>query len=95
MEMKLTNRVNIAKRMTANTAELKDWRVRNKHNITMRAIARNLTAGKGYVIASVKELSQKYGALCHYDAAAPEADKKRVWGLKMNVISKTILFVSI
>lgn len=95
MEITLANRVNIAKRMTANTAALKDWRIRNKHNITMREIARELTAGKGYVIASVKELSDKYGTLCHYSPDSPEAYKKRVWGLRMNEIHREIQFVSI
>lgn len=95
MEITLATRINIAKRMTANTAALKDWRVRNKHNITMREIARELTAGKGYVIASVKELAAKYGTLCHYSPDAPGAYEKRVWGLQMNVICRKILFVSI
>lgn len=72
MEQTLTNRVNIAKRLTAETATIKDWRIRNKHNRAMREIARELTAGKGYIIASVKELTAKYGALCHYETAAPE-----------------------
>lgn len=95
MEMTLTNRVNIAKRMTADTAALKDWRIRNKHNRSMREIALELTAGKGYVIASVNELSEKYGTLCHYSPDAHGAYEKRVWGLKMNVICRKILFVSI
>lgn len=95
MEMSLTNRVNIAKRMTANTAALKDWRIRNKHNRAMREIARELTAGKGYLIATVKELAAKYGALCHYETAAPGADIKRVWGLQLNSIGRKIQFVAI
>lgn len=95
MKLTLTNRVNIAKRMTASTAALKDWRIRNKHNREMREIARELTAGKGYVIATVKDLAAKYGALCHYDAAAPGADEKRIWGLQMNSIWLKIQFVAI
>lgn len=95
MEMTLTNRVNIAKRMTANAAALKDWRIRNKHNRAMREIARELTAGKGYLIATVKELAAKYGTLCHYETAAPGADIKRVWGLQMNSIGRKIQFVAI
>lgn len=95
MEMTLTNRVNIAKRMTANTAALKDWRIRNKHNRAMREIARELTAGKGYLIATVKELAAKYGTLCHYDTTAPGADVKHIWGLQMNEICRKIQFVAI
>lgn len=95
MELTLTNRVNIAKRMTASTAALKDWRIRNKHNRAMREIARELTAGKGYLIATVKELAAKYGTLCHYDTTAPGAGEKCVWSLQMNEICRKIQFVAI
>lgn len=95
MELTLTNRVNIAKRMTADTAALKDWRIRNKHNRAMREIAWELTAGKGYLIATVKELTAKYGALCHHETTAPGADEKSVWGLQMNSVWHKIQFVAI
>ena len=81
MEMTQTSRINIAKRMTASTAALKDWRIRNTHNRAMREIARQLTAGKGYIIASVRELKQRYGELCHYEVTAPGADKKKIWAI--------------
>lgn len=87
--------MNIAKRMTANTANIKDWQIRNKHNRAMREIARELTAGKGYLIATVKELAAKYGTLCHYETTAPGADEKRVWGLKMDIVWHKIQFVAI
>ena len=81
MELTLTDRVNMAKRITASTAALKDWRVRSKHNRAMREIARQLTAGKGYIIASVKELKQRYGELCHYEVTAPGSDRKTIWAI--------------
>ena len=95
MAITLTDRVNAAKRMTANAAALKDWQIRNKHNRAMREIARNLTADKGYIIASVKELAAKYGALCYHETTAPGSDKKRVWGLQMNSVWHKIQFVAI
>lgn len=95
MEITLTNRVNIAKRMTADTAALKDWRVRNNRNRSMRGIARDLAAGKGYIIASVNDLTDKYGTLCHYSPDAPGSGKKHVWGLRMNKIHREIQFVAI
>lgn len=95
MKMTLTNRVNIAKRMTSETAALKDWQIRNRHNREMREIARELVAGKGYIIASVEELAAKYGKLCHYDTTAPGADAKQVWGLQMNGICRKIQFMTI
>jgi hypothetical protein len=81
--------------MTAETANLKDWRVHNRHNRAMREIAREISGGKGYIIASVKELAQKYGCMCHYETTAPGADAKRVWGLQMNEIYRKIQFVAI
>lgn len=95
MEITLTTRVNIAKRMTANTAAMKDWRIRNKHNRAMREIARELIAGKGYIIASVRELAEKYGNLCHYEITVPGADVKYAWGLQMNILWHKIQFVAI
>lgn len=95
MTMTLTNRVNIAKRMTANTAALKDWRIRNKHDRAMREIAREISGGKGYIVASVKGLAAKYGTLCNYETTAHGADAKRVWGLQMNEIHRKIQFVAI
>lgn len=95
MTIKLTNRVNIAKLLTAEVAALKDWRVRNKRNRQMREIAREIAGGKGYIIASVQELAQKYGNLCHYETTAPGADRRRVWGLQMNDVYNRIQFVGI
>lgn len=95
MEMRLSTRVTWAKRVTEETANMKDWRVRNRHNRAMREIARELTAGKGHIIASVKELAAKYGTLCHYEATAPGADEKHVWGLQMNIIWHRIEFTAI
>ena len=94
MEMTLTSRINIAKRMTASTAALKDWRIRNKHNRAMREIARQLTAGKGYIIASVRELKQRYGELCHYEVTAPGADKKKIWAI-MSFPTGKYIFASV
>lgn len=94
--MTLTARANIAKRMTAKAATLKDWRVVNKHNRAMREIAREMTSGKGYIIATVKELAAKYGKLCHYETTAYGADKKEIWGIAPTVCGKfELLFVAI
>lgn len=93
--MRMTRRIEIARNMTADTAALKDWRVRNKHNRAMRQIARGLTADKGYIIATVRELAERYGTLCQYEKNASGADEKRVWGLHMNDVYRKILFVAI
>ena len=57
--------------------------------------AREISGGKGYIIASVKELAAKYGTLCHYETTAPGADAKRAWGLQMNEVHRKIQFTAI
>lgn len=93
--MRITRRIEIARNMTAATAALKDWRVRNKHNRTMRQIARDVAADRGYIIATVEYLKAKYGDLCHYEAPSGNADKKHVWGIRMNNVWHRIVFVAI
>lgn len=91
----LAHRANVAKSLTDKTAALKDWRVRNKHNRAMREIAREWMNGKGYFIGSVIELKNKYGDLCHYETAAPGADKKCVWAVLAPIRYGKILFAAI
>lgn len=95
MELTFNNRVNIAKKMNNETATIKDWRIRNRHNRAMREIARQLSADKGYMIATVKELKAMYGDLCDYEANASNADVKNVWALQMDILSNQIQFVAI
>lgn len=82
MELTLMSRIRFAKRKTAESAALKDWRVRNKRNYAMREIAREITNGKGYIIATVDELRTKYGSLCHYETATDT--QKQIWGICWN-----------
>lgn len=95
MEISLNNRIETAKRLTAKTAMIKDWRIRNRHNRAMREIARGLTAGKGYVIASPRELSEIYPDFYGCDTAAQDSDVKMIWGLDVNSVWRKIQFVSI
>lgn len=94
MAITLSKRIEVARLRTSKTANMKDWRIRNKHNRAMREIAREWIGGKGYTIASVKELAAKYGDLCHDETMAPGADEKRVWGISFNIIHKRIHFVA-
>jgi hypothetical protein len=50
-----------AKRHNAESASVKDWRIRNNSNRKMREIARALSAGKGYEIGTAAEIGAKYG----------------------------------
>jgi len=91
----LTNWINVAKRMTARAAALKDYCITNKHNRQMREIAREWMAGRGYIIATVKDLHERYGTLSHYDVNAPGADVLTVWAIDWNDFYKRLQFAPI
>lgn len=77
----ISKKITIARKITSLTANAKDWRIRNKYNRAMREVARDLTAGKGYIIASARDLSVRYGDLFHHEATAADADKKYIWAV--------------
>ena len=62
MEMTITQAINIAKRMTKEVAELKDYRVRNKALKAARENARELLSGRGYVIKNGKIYGYRYNS---------------------------------
>lgn len=74
-------RTTAAKRVTASTANMKPYKIRTKHNRAMMEIAKELTNGKGYIIASVVEMAERYGKLFDFNPGAPENDKLRVWAI--------------
>lgn len=85
--MNLEARIRSAKAATAETASLKDWRIRNSHNCSMREAARQLASGKGYMIAT--------DAAAHdIDTRITPSDRVRVWGFIWNHIYKRIHLVS-
>ena len=90
--MTISKRIEIARNLTAATASLKDYKIRNKHNRQMRELARELMSDKGYIIASTRELKEKYGDLSHYDVIS---DDKDIWGISMNFSNRKLLFVAI
>ena len=90
--MTISKRIEIARNLTAATASIKDYKIRNKHNLQMRELARELMSCKGYIIASTRELKEKYGDLSHYDAIS---DDKHVWGISMNLSWNEIQFAAI
>ena len=58
----------------------------------MRELARELMSCKGYIIASTRDLKDKYGDLSHYDAIS---DDKHIWGISMNLRWNEIQFAAI
>ena len=90
MEITVVKRVEIAKKATARSANMKDWRIRNKHNRKMREIARELVEKNGgYVIATPAELHDLYGA------TVGKGDEKFVWGIEWNLVWKKLEFMPI
>lgn len=75
----LTGFVNAAKVSTSKVANLKDYQVRNKNLRAKRELARELANGKGYIIATAKEISDRYNL--GWNVVKEDLNKKRVWGL--------------
>lgn len=71
--------INLAKARTTESASVKDWRIRNKRARAMRDAARELVAGKGYAIATVTEMRERFGDLVRY--REDFAGKNRVWAV--------------
>lgn len=81
MEIELTNKIKIAQRLTREAAALKDYRVTTVQDRRMRELARDWNRGKGYEIASLREIAERYGNVPYFDPNSPNADRKRVWGI--------------
>ena len=70
-----------AKNLTSRAANAKDWQVRTKRLRAMREIAREIQE-TGYIIASPKEMHEKYGDLYHFVPTAPDIDVKNVYAIE-------------
>lgn len=66
--------IEFAKKMTERAANVKDWRL-SKKDKEMRAEARKLAEGKGYMIATDAEMIEKYNM--KYTKARDE--RKHIW----------------
>jgi hypothetical protein len=76
--MSLQENINFAAAMTKKAAQVKDYRL-NKEGKRMREIARELVAGKGYIIATTGEMRQKYGNRKEF--GEHDDPKPAVWGV--------------
>ena len=90
--MTISKRIEIARNLTVATANINDYKIRNKHNRQMRELARELMSCKGYIIASTRELKAKYENHSHYDAIS---DDKHIWGISANLSWNEIQFAAI
>ena len=90
MELTLAMCVNAAKSQTRRSAEMKDWRIRNKVNRRMREHARALVEKNGgYLIATPAEIAEKYGE------NVGRGSKRYVWSIDWNFIYKRLQFTPI
>lgn len=78
-EFTLVRRIEIARKMTARAASVKDWRLNRKADREAKAEAVRLTKeGRGYVIATPREIRAMYPFLFQFEDG-PDRDKKMVW----------------
>ncbi len=59
----LSERIAIAKRLTEKATQIKNWKLRRNSDKQLKELAQELNNGKGYIIASAKELTNKYPGL--------------------------------
>ena len=70
---------NAARIMTNRAATAKDWTLTRKRDKEMKKIAKEMVAGRGYIIATDKELEAKYPAF--FKTHSAEESKKMIWGI--------------
>ncbi len=91
----ISGRVRIAQTWTARSAEIKDYKVRRKRNRIMRDIAREWTAGRGYRIATPRQMRTDYRALFLSVPGAPDNDRLFIWAIHYNEFRKELQFTAI
>lgn len=83
---RISKAVQFAKEQTAKAAGVKAWRITTKAGKVLQEIARQMTAGKGYEIATDAEIFAKYGDLCPIFKVANVRDNKpRIWCIYTDV----------
>jgi len=71
-----------AARMTKDAAAVKAWRLTNKKDRAAHAAAVELAAGRGYLIATPRELYTRYEfSRPLFWESSPDVDKKMLWGI--------------
>ncbi len=88
MNTSISAAARIAKRLTAESANMKDYLVRTKNNMHMREVARTLANGKGYFIGTPSEIQEKFGVTLR-----PGQDSRCIWGISWNKVWKRLDFV--
>ena len=79
----ISNRVNWAQRITIRSANVKDWRL-NKRGRAMKEIAKDIMEGRGYIIATVQELVDRFGRNA-FVVVPTDTGKRYIWGVYTSV----------
>lgn len=76
----ISEAIEFAKMQTTKAASVKAWRITTKAGRTLQDAAKEMTAGKGYEIATDAEIFAKYGELCNgFKYAKVRDNKPRIW----------------
>lgn len=72
----------IARAMTCEAASVEAWRVTDKKNKALQALAQQLSRERGYIIASPRKVFVRYGAILPDNWRYAKLDDiPRVWGV--------------
>lgn len=83
----IDERIAIAKKITARAATRKDYLVRSKRDRAFVALAKEWTAGKGYIIRTTAEMNDEFGELAGFRIFGDERDsKKLIWYINDSMI---------
>ncbi len=76
------NCAKLAAKITANAAETKDWRLRRRADREMKRLAKELSEGRGYIIATNYELEKRFPGL--FKSLSSEESGKIIWAIDYN-----------
>lgn len=89
----LAKRIEIAKRMTKASSEIKEWRLRRKKDKDLKKLAVKVAADKGYIIATATELHEKYPTLFSFNGF--DDGKKMIWAIGRGCGLDVLTFIPI
>ncbi|MBD5583786.1 MAG: hypothetical protein HDQ88_01765 [Clostridia bacterium] len=94
-ESAMVKGIEIAKILTKQVADMKDWRVRSKRQRAMREIAREWAKNKCYFAGTPRDLRDRYGDLVEIHETAAWNDVKFIWACYKSPICNNISFKAV
>lgn len=88
--MTLEQAVETAKKITNRAASVKDWRLTTNRDRAMKKLAAEISQGKGYILASPRQIAEQYPNLVSpYFATGAGADRVFIWAVGLT-FKKTV-----